>query len=97
MAKRLPAKLAEATVPVEVVAARAEEIPFPDASFDAVVSTFVLCSVDEPAAGAGGDSPGAQAGRAGSSCSSTSAEPGERPAGRIASPASTASSRGTAT
>ncbi len=49
MAKRLPAKLAEATVPVEVVAARAEELPFPDASFDAVVSTFVLCSVDEPA------------------------------------------------
>lgn len=32
-----------------VVAAVAERLPFADGSFDAVVSTFVLCSVREPA------------------------------------------------
>jgi ubiquinone/menaquinone biosynthesis C-methylase UbiE len=48
MAKRLPEKVVEASVPVEVVTARAEELPFPAASFDAVVSTFVLCSVADP-------------------------------------------------
>ena len=48
MAKRLPEKLAQARVPVEVVTTQAESLPFPDASFDAVVSTFVLCSVEDP-------------------------------------------------
>jgi SAM-dependent methyltransferase len=33
-----------------VVAAPAEALPFPDASFDVVVSTMVLCTVDDPAA-----------------------------------------------
>jgi ubiquinone/menaquinone biosynthesis C-methylase UbiE len=50
MAKRLPAKIAEARVPVEVHAGTAEALPFEDASFDAAVSTFVLCSVSDPAA-----------------------------------------------
>lgn len=48
MARRLPPKVAEATVPVEVVAGSVERLPFADGSFDAVVSTFVLCSVEEP-------------------------------------------------
>jgi ubiquinone/menaquinone biosynthesis C-methylase UbiE len=45
MRKRLAAKLAGAPVPVELVAADAESLPFPDASFDAVVCTCVLCTV----------------------------------------------------
>lgn len=49
MAKRLPAKVAEARVPVEVRAGTAEALPFPDESFDAAVSAFVLCSVEDPA------------------------------------------------
>lgn len=48
MAGRLPEKAEQASVPLEIVAARAEALPFPDASFDAVVSTFVLCSVADP-------------------------------------------------
>lgn len=37
-------------VPVEIVGAQAERLPFSDASFDTVVSTLVLCSVRDPAA-----------------------------------------------
>jgi ubiquinone/menaquinone biosynthesis C-methylase UbiE len=48
MAKRLPAKVEEARVPVDVVSARAESLPFPDGSFDAAVAAFVLCSVEDP-------------------------------------------------
>jgi ubiquinone/menaquinone biosynthesis C-methylase UbiE len=50
MARRLPGRIAEASVPVEVVAGSAETLPFPDGAFDTVVITFVLCSVADPAA-----------------------------------------------
>ena len=50
MASRLPARITEASVPVEVVTARAEELPFPDESFDAAVFAFVLCSVEDQSA-----------------------------------------------
>lgn len=50
MAKRLPGRAAEAQVPVEVIAGSADAIPFPDETFDAVVATFVFCSVEEPKA-----------------------------------------------
>jgi ubiquinone/menaquinone biosynthesis C-methylase UbiE len=48
MAKRLPDKIAEARVPVEIVTADAQALPFPDESFDAAVFAFVLCSVEDP-------------------------------------------------
>jgi ubiquinone/menaquinone biosynthesis C-methylase UbiE len=47
MAKRLPAKVEEAKVPVEVISARAQALPFPDENFDAAVAAFVLCSVED--------------------------------------------------
>ena len=49
MAARIHGKIAGAPAPVEVVDAHAEELPFPDESFDAVVSVFVLCSVADQA------------------------------------------------
>ncbi|HUF78723.1 MAG TPA: class I SAM-dependent methyltransferase [Thermoanaerobaculia bacterium] len=46
---RLAARqVAAASQVVELVEDRAEELPFADASFDAVVSTFTLCSLADP-------------------------------------------------
>lgn len=50
MARRLRARLAESNREAEVVQAQAESLPFPDDSFDTVVSTLVLCTVDDVAA-----------------------------------------------
>jgi len=52
MLRRAQRRLAESHAPnVELRQAPAESLPFPDASFDAVVSTLVLCTVrDLPAA-----------------------------------------------
>lgn len=55
MARRLRARLdAEPPPPpFQVVEAPAEELPFEDASFDTVVSTLVLCTVESPDRAAG--------------------------------------------
>jgi len=49
MARRLERKLGDYSLPTRVVRAPAEELPFEDESFDFVVSTLVLCTVDDPA------------------------------------------------
>jgi ubiquinone/menaquinone biosynthesis C-methylase UbiE len=50
MRKRLRPKLGAARVPVAVSEAGAEALPFPDGSFDTVVSTLVLCTVPDQGA-----------------------------------------------
>jgi ubiquinone/menaquinone biosynthesis C-methylase UbiE len=47
MARRLRRKVAEHSLPAAVVQAPAEHLPFDDHSFDAAVSTLVLCTVDD--------------------------------------------------
>jgi len=48
MRARLEKKLAKLPAPPELVPCGAERLDFPDQSFDAVVSTLVLCSVRQP-------------------------------------------------
>ncbi|HET9014579.1 MAG TPA: methyltransferase domain-containing protein [Thermomicrobiaceae bacterium] len=47
MRRRLTERAAGLPRAVAVGAARAEALPFPDASFDTLVATLVLCSVDD--------------------------------------------------
>jgi len=49
MLKRLRAKACEHAPSAEIVQAPAEDLPFEDDSFDTVVSTLVLCGVDDQA------------------------------------------------
>ena len=47
MLKRLERKVREQNSHATIVRAPAEDLPFEDASFDTVVSTLVLCGVDD--------------------------------------------------
>jgi ubiquinone/menaquinone biosynthesis C-methylase UbiE len=47
--RRLDNRVRWAEVPMEVCDAPAERLPFPDASFDTVISTLTMCTVDDPA------------------------------------------------
>lgn len=47
MLVRAEAKLRQSGLPVELVPAVAEQLPFPDRSFDTVVATLVFCSVED--------------------------------------------------
>ena len=49
MFRRLRRHTAALTRPVRVEQAAAETLPFPDGSFDTVVTTLVLCTVENPA------------------------------------------------
>jgi SAM-dependent methyltransferase len=48
MRARLEKRVQRRARPTRVIDAPAERLPFPDASIDTVVSTFVLCTVDDP-------------------------------------------------
>jgi len=48
MARRLAKRLREQSRAVSLVEAGAEQLPLPDARFDTVVSTLVLCTVADP-------------------------------------------------
>jgi ubiquinone/menaquinone biosynthesis C-methylase UbiE len=47
MLDRARRRVAETSLPVTTLQASAERLPFEDSSFDTVVSTLVLCSVDD--------------------------------------------------
>lgn len=53
MARRARDKAAAARVPVAVVAGSAQDLPFPNGSFDTVVGTLVLCTLPDPAGALG--------------------------------------------
>jgi ubiquinone/menaquinone biosynthesis C-methylase UbiE len=48
MLERARKRAADASADVELSQVPAEKLPFPDASFDFVVATLVLCSVSDP-------------------------------------------------
>ncbi len=52
MRKRAQQKATAQGLPVQIVNASADELPFDDDSFDTIVATFVLCTIPDPEAAA---------------------------------------------
>ena len=48
MAKHAMKRIKKIRTPIHAYQAKAEELPFPDNSFDTVVATLVFCSIPEP-------------------------------------------------
>ena len=48
MRRQIEAKRPDAPAPVEIVDARVEDLPFPDATFDTVTGTLVMCEAEHP-------------------------------------------------
>ncbi|WP_462411745.1 class I SAM-dependent methyltransferase [Neobacillus sp. Marseille-QA0830] len=48
MIERSKMKLKQARVPIEQIQSSAEELPFPDHSFDTIVATLVFCTIPNP-------------------------------------------------
>jgi ubiquinone/menaquinone biosynthesis C-methylase UbiE len=48
MVERSFPRARQAAVPIDVLLARAEALPFPDHTFDTVVGTLVFCTIPEP-------------------------------------------------
>ncbi|MEO2076295.1 MAG: class I SAM-dependent methyltransferase [Bacillus sp. (in: firmicutes)] len=48
MVERSATKVKKAVVPIEIIQASAEELPFADNTFDTVVATLVFCTIPNP-------------------------------------------------
>jgi ubiquinone/menaquinone biosynthesis C-methylase UbiE len=48
MVERSLPRATQAAVPIDVIVARAEALPFPDHTFDTVVGTLVFCTIPDP-------------------------------------------------
>jgi ubiquinone/menaquinone biosynthesis C-methylase UbiE len=48
MQKQSLPRLKDAQVPIQIIEAGAESLPFPDESFDTVISTLVFCTIPDP-------------------------------------------------
>ncbi|TFE02315.1 class I SAM-dependent methyltransferase [Jeotgalibacillus salarius] len=48
MIEKSSEKIKRASVPVQTYTAKAEELPFPDQSFDAITGTLVFCTIPDP-------------------------------------------------
>ncbi|AJD89763.1 type 11 methyltransferase [Jeotgalibacillus malaysiensis] len=48
MIEQAAAKIKKASVPIQTYQAKAEQLPFPDQSFDAITGTLVFCTIPDP-------------------------------------------------
>ncbi|WP_404407084.1 class I SAM-dependent methyltransferase [Jeotgalibacillus malaysiensis] len=48
MIEKASGKIKYATVPIQTYQAKAEQLPFPDQSFDAITGTLVFCTIPDP-------------------------------------------------